>query len=80
MSSIELRKLSFKIAQDEIQAPDPKVKKEVNKYYKECRADGGSQEYCARVAWQIYCENVNPDYEGCTEFGETEKTVGPLNK
>lgn len=79
MSSKELRKLSFKVGQDELQAPDPNVKKEVNKYYKECRADGGGMEYCARVAWQIYCEN-NPDYEGCTEYGRTEKTVGPLSK
>ena len=46
----------------------------VNKYYDKCMKDYNNKEYCARVAWNIYCSYVNPNHEGCTEAG---KTWGP---
>jgi len=48
--------------------------KGVQKYYDNCMDRYHDQEYCARVAWNIYCSHVNPGHEGCTEFG---KTWGP---
>lgn len=45
--------------------------KKVKKYYEECmKSKKHDKEYCARVAWSIYCSNVNPDYEGCTMYGK----------
>jgi hypothetical protein len=52
----------------------------VERYYKDCLKDppktakGRKEEYCARVAWQIYCSEDNPSYSGCTEYGKTKKS------
>ncbi|NIT77321.1 MAG: hypothetical protein GWN58_22980 [Anaerolineae bacterium] len=52
----------------------------VERYYKECKdsppetAKGRVEEYCSRVAWQIFCQNKDPSYPGCTEYGRTKKT------
>lgn len=43
---------------------------ELGKYYSKCRERYDDKEYCARVAWNIYCSHVNPGYEGCTQFGK----------
>jgi hypothetical protein len=53
---------------------------DVERYYKDCRkkSPNKGKEYCARVAWQIYCTNKNPDYPGCTKYGKTGATKGPL--
>lgn len=53
--------------QDDIAgAPDP-----VNRYYRACRDKGGNaKEYCARVAWSIYCSRKNPGHPGCTRYGK----------
>jgi hypothetical protein len=54
---------------------------DVNRYYKDCRKSSPEKgkEYCARVAWQIYCQN-NPGYEGCTEAGKTSALSGPISQ
>src|SRR3990172_6760215 len=47
--------------------------KRLNKYYEKCMDQYGEtkgKEYCARVAFSIYCANVNPSYKGCTKFGK----------
>lgn len=52
----------------------------VDRYYKDCLKDppknakGDKKEYCARVAWSIYCQEKNPSYSGCTEYGKTKKS------
>jgi len=52
--------------------------KALDKYYEKCMSKGDkSKEYCARVAWSIYCQHVNPSYEGCTKYGKTKLTKGP---
>jgi len=53
-------------------APD-----DVNRYYEKCRKDqpDKSEEYCARVAWQIYCTNKNPDDPSCTKYGKTKASL-----
>lgn len=38
-----------------------------------------SDEYCARVAWQVYCSHVNPDYKGCTPAGKGPELAGPIS-
>lgn len=54
---------------------------DVERYYKECKknppstAKGRVEEYCARVAWQIYCSHKNPNHPGCTEYGRTKKSL-----
>ena len=64
------------IGQDVLPEGMKNAPKDVDRYYKDCRKKqkGKSKEYCARVAWQIYCMHKNPDYKGCTKFG---KTKGP---
>lgn len=46
--------------------------KPVNKYYQKCRDNypDKPKEYCARVAWNIYCAYKNPNHPGCTEYGK----------
>lgn len=48
-------------------APSP-----VNRYYRKCRDKQGDRgkEYCARVAWSIYCAHKNPEHGGCTKYGK----------
>lgn len=50
----------------------PEVKKKLKEYYDKCQERYKDKEYCSRVAWQIYCMHVNPEYEGCTEYGKTK--------
>lgn len=54
---------------------------DVNRYYKDCRKSSPEKgkEYCARVAWQIYCQN-NPGYEGCTAAGKGPALSGPISQ
>jgi len=53
----------------------------VERYYKDCMKDppstakGRTEEYCSRVAWQIFCSNKDPSYPGCTEYGKTKKSL-----
>lgn len=53
---------------------------DVERYYDDCRKKypEKGEEYCARVAWQIYCTHKNPDYPGCTKYGKTKATKGSL--
>jgi len=52
----------------------------VERYYKDCMKDppknakGRKEEYCARIAWEVYCSEKNPSYPGCTEYGKTKKS------
>jgi len=55
--------------------------------YLKCRAgkkgESGSpaaKEYCARTAWQVCCQSIKPDHQGCTEYGKTSKTKQPKAK
>lgn len=45
---------------------------DVERYYQECmkKQPGKGKEYCARVAWSIFCAHKKPDYPGCTKFGK----------
>ena len=56
---------------------------DVNRYYADCRKKqpAKSKEYCARVAWQVFCSHKDPDYPGCTQFGKTRGPPysGPLS-
>lgn len=56
-------------------ATDPRVEKRVAKYYDECmKSNKGRTEYCASVAWSIFCSHVNTqegyNYDGCTKAGK----------
>lgn len=55
---------------------DLKGPKAANDIYLKCRAKSDDKAYCARVAWQAYCTNINPDYKGCTKYGKTSATKG----
>lgn len=71
-------KIISRMPQQKRQAEKPA---DVERYYKKCKdnppatAKGRVEEYCARVAWQIYCQNKNPSHPGCTEYGKTKKTM-----
>jgi len=57
------------------------IKKTINRYYDDCMASstakkkGNPKEYCARVAWQRFCMNKNPDHPSCTKYGKTRATM-----
>ena len=53
---------------------------DVSRYYDDCKKKNPDKddEYCARVAWQIYCMHKNPDYPGCTKYGKT-RASGPIS-
>lgn len=46
------------------------AKKPVNRYFQQCMKRKKDDEYCARVAWSIYCAHKNPGYKGCTKYGK----------
>jgi len=54
----------------------------LDKYYLACKARRGespeAKEYCARIAWQIFCSHIAPGYSGCTDFGKGKSYSGPL--
>jgi hypothetical protein len=55
------------------ESPPAKTKESkarVKKYYDKCMKRKDDAEYCARVAWSIYCAHVNPKYKGCTGYGK----------
>jgi len=49
--------------------------RKADKYYEACKKRYGEtsdvKSYCARVAWNIYCSHVDPNYPSCTKFGKT---------
>lgn len=57
------------------------IKKTINRYYDDCMASSTAKgkdnpkEYCARVAWQRFCMNKNPDHPSCTKYGKTRATM-----
>jgi hypothetical protein len=46
------------------------VAKRLHKYVDPCMKKYNNPGYCWRVAWNIYCSNVNPRYPGCTKYGK----------
>lgn len=44
----------------------------VNELYERIKkkSPGKDKSYYARTAWDVYCQHVNPDYEGCTKYGK----------
>ncbi len=51
--------------------------KALDKYYTPCMTRYRNKEYCARVAWKIYCSHVNPKYPGCSR---RRGYSGPLSR
>jgi len=53
----------------------------VNELYERIKekSPGKSKEYWARVAWQVYCQNVNPDSPSCGPAGKTAQLSGPIS-
>jgi len=45
------------------------VSKRLHKYVDPCMKRHNNPSYCWRVAWNIYCSNVDPKYPGCTKYG-----------
>ena len=74
------RKASRIVSRMPRQERQAKMPAAVDKHYKACLKDppknakGDKKEYCARIAWSIYCQNDNPSYSGCTEYGKTKKS------
>jgi hypothetical protein len=66
-----------KLAKKSVSGPVSKhlsgAPREIDKYYESCFKRYKNKEYCARVAWAIYCQHVNPQWSGC---GASEKKSG----
>ena len=46
------------------------LSKRLHKYVDPCMKRYNNPAYCWRVAWNIYCSNVDPKYPGCTKYGK----------